>query len=144
MALWAPGPGHVGRSRSGVIGRGCGDGRPAAKSDTSTTAKPPSSSAKYARLPSLLIDSEWRAPVEYPCSPLNSVTGASPRTTGEMSQTENGHEGEPPLIWHVEPALPAKMSARSGFHGSCQRKNSCVSALNWWSSRGLLAFVPET
>lgn len=64
IALWAPGPGHVGRSRSGVIGRGCGDGRPAAKSDTSTMANPPSSNAKYARLPSLLIDSEWRAPVE--------------------------------------------------------------------------------
>jgi hypothetical protein len=60
-----------------------------------------------------------------------------------MSQIENGQEGEPPLIPHVEPALPAKISARSGFLGSSQRKNSCVSAFNCRSSRGSLAFAPE-
>jgi len=48
-----------------VIGRGCGDGAPAANSDTSTTANPPGSSAKYALLPSLLIVSECRPPVGF-------------------------------------------------------------------------------
>src|SRR6266545_2746830 len=56
-ALWAPGPGQV--------GRGCGKGTPAAKSDTSTTANPPVSSAKYAVLPSLLTESECRAPAGF-------------------------------------------------------------------------------
>ena len=59
------------------------------------------------------------------------MTGDCPFRTGEMSQTENGQLGEPPLIAHVEEALPAKISARSGLFGSSQRKNSCVSALNW-------------
>ena len=36
---------------------------PSAKSDTSTTAKPPVSGAKYALLPSLLTESECRPPV---------------------------------------------------------------------------------
>jgi hypothetical protein len=39
-----------------------------------------------------------------------------------MSQTEKGQLGEPPLIPHVELALPAKISARSGSFGSSQRK----------------------
>src|SRR5687767_13480040 len=47
-ALWAPGPGHTGRASLSVIGRGCGEGTPAAKSETSTTANPPVRSAKYA------------------------------------------------------------------------------------------------
>src|SRR5918995_5061516 len=45
-ALWAPGPAQTGRRALTVIGRGCGAGTPAAKSDTSTTANPPVSSAK--------------------------------------------------------------------------------------------------
>ena len=71
------------------------------------------------------------------------MTGDCPFLTGEMSQTENGQDGEPPLIPHVDEALPAKMSALSGFRGSSHRKNSCVSALNWNSSSGSLAFAPE-
>ena len=59
-----------------------------------------------------------------------------------MSQTENGQLGAPPRIAHVEPALPAKISARSGFLGSSQRKNSCVSTLNSLSSFGRFAFAP--
>ena len=45
-ALWAPGPDQTGRASLSVIGRGCGEGAPSAKSETSTTAKPPVSSAK--------------------------------------------------------------------------------------------------
>ena len=41
----APGPAHVGRASLIVIGRACGDGAPSANSDTSTTPKPPVSSA---------------------------------------------------------------------------------------------------
>jgi hypothetical protein len=74
---------------------------------------------------------------------LNRVTGDPPFTTGEMSQTENGQVGAPPCVPHVEPALPAKMSARSASFGSCHRKNSCVATLNWRSSSGLVAFAPE-
>ena len=61
-ALWAPGPVHTGREPLTVIGSGCAPGLPAANSDTSAIAKPPASSAKYARLPSLLMVSEWRPP----------------------------------------------------------------------------------
>ncbi len=71
------------------------------------------------------------------------MTGAWPFFTGEMSQTENGQVGEPPLVPHVEPALPAKSSARSGLFGSSQRKNSCVLTSNWLSSCGLVALSPE-
>src|ERR671914_1895177 len=65
IALWAPGPRHVGRDSLNVIGRGCGADRPAAKSETSTTANPPVSSAKYAVLPSLLTESECRPPAGF-------------------------------------------------------------------------------
>src|SRR5829696_7909472 len=51
--------------------------------------------------------------------------------------------GAPPRMAHVEVALPAKTSARPGFCGSCQRKNSCVSTLNSLSSFGLAALAPE-
>src|SRR5919106_770025 len=153
-ALCAPGPGHTGRASLSVIGRGCGDGLPAAKSDTSTTANPPVSSAKYALVPSLLTLSECRPPVGFwtgagaggnrvkPCSPLKRVIGDCPFRTGEMSQTEKGQLGEPPLVPHVEPALPPNISARSGFPGSSQRKNSWVFTLNWTSSCGSVAFAP--
>ena len=155
IALCAPGPDHVGRASLSVIGRGCGEGVPFAKSDTSTTANPPVSSAKYAVLPSLLTVSECRPPVGFcagagaagnrvkPCSPLKRVVGDCPFRTGEMSQTENGQLGEPPLVPHVEPALPANSSARSGFPGSSHRKNSWVFTLNWLSSCGVVAFAPE-
>ena len=73
---------------------------------------------------------------------MNSVAGSSPARTFEMSQTENGQLGEPPRVPQVELALPAKMSARSGFFGSSHRKNSWVSTSNWLSSFGALAFAP--
>ena len=75
--------------------------------------------------------------------PLYSVSGDRPSRTGERSQTENGQLGAPPLIAHVELALPANISARSGSFGSSQRKNSCVSTLNSFSSSGSFALRPE-
>ena len=48
-----------------VIGRGVGNASPSAKSDTSAIAKPPVSSAKYARRPSLEIVIECRPPVGF-------------------------------------------------------------------------------
>src|SRR3954470_4846864 len=45
-ALCAPGPGHTGRASLVVMARGTGSGAPAAKSDPSTIANPPVSSAK--------------------------------------------------------------------------------------------------
>src|SRR4029450_803620 len=45
IALCAPGPGQTGRAWLSVIGRGCGKGTPLGKSDTSTTANPPVTSA---------------------------------------------------------------------------------------------------
>jgi len=65
MALWAPGPRQDGRVSLMVIGRGCGFGAPFAKSDVSTTANPPVRSAKYALVPSLLIESECRPPLGF-------------------------------------------------------------------------------
>ena len=41
------------------------------------------------------------------------------------------------------PALAANSSARFGFFGSSQMKNSCVSRVFWCSSFGVLAFSPE-
>ena len=77
-----------------------------------------------------------------PCSPLKSVTGACPLRTFEMSQTENGQLGAPPRVPQVAAALPAKISARSGFFGSSQRKNSWVSTSNWFRSLGCAALRP--
>src|SRR5262245_30130000 len=60
IALCPPGPGHFGRSAFCVMRRYCGFGLPEVKSETSATAKSPSSSAKYARVPSLETDIECR------------------------------------------------------------------------------------
>ena len=46
-----------------MIGFGTAPGVPAANAEVSTIANPPVSSAKYARLPSLVIVSECRPPV---------------------------------------------------------------------------------
>src|SRR5215208_1179670 len=65
IALWAPGPGQVGRVSLPVIMRGCGIAVPLAKSDVSMIAKPPVSSAKNARRPSFVTVSECRPPVGF-------------------------------------------------------------------------------
>jgi len=71
------------------------------------------------------------------------LTGGWPSGTRETSHTENGQLGAPPLVPQVVLALPAKISARSGFPGSSHRKNSWVFTLNWTSSCGSVAFAPE-
>ena len=71
------------------------------------------------------------------------MTGGCPLRTREMSHTENGQLGEPPLVPHVELALPAKISARAGFAGSSHKKNSWVSTSNWFNSFGRVALAPE-
>ena len=60
IALCAPGPGQVTLLPVGVTWRYVFVfGSVSVKSDTSVTAKPRVSSAKYARLPSLETENEW-------------------------------------------------------------------------------------
>src|SRR5687768_18393146 len=86
-ALCAPGPDQVGRELSPVTRTGAGLASPLAKEETLDTANPLVNRAKYARVPSLLTDREWRSPPEYPFVPLYTRTGGWPSATGEMSQT---------------------------------------------------------
>ena len=145
--------GHVGRLALTVIGRGCGNGRARREVGDVDDREAAGQQREVGALPSLLTESECsppvasrrvRAPPGTACSrAVRTAVQASPARcpparrrcptprTGSSARRRASRRS-------AGFALPAKISARSGFVGSSQRKNSWVLTLNCVSSRGSL------